>query len=385
MGRSGRRALGAGAIGALVALTIVGVLALVGAFDGGGGEGGTASRALPSVPLAGAQEEGNRIFEIYRRAAPATLFIQADAAGQGQSPFGPSPGGGASTGTGFLIDERGSVVTNAHVVEGASRVAIRLAENRLVPARLVGADISSDLALLEVDPEAIDAQPLPLGSTAEAQVGDPVVAIGNPFGLERTVTSGIVSAKQRRITAPNGFAIEGAIQTDAAVNPGNSGGPLIDAEGRVIGVNSQIAAGAGESSFAGIAFAIPAETVRRIVPDLRDDGRVTRPYLGVQTVELTPDLARQLGVGVEQGALVVGVEEGSPADRAGLRAAVDPATGAIGAAGDVIVRIDGRAVGDTADVSAALDRLRPGDRTRLDVVRGGERRQVTAILSRRPE
>jgi S1-C subfamily serine protease len=290
-----------------VALAVVGVLALVGVF--GDESGGPA----PSIPAAVGQD-GERIGAIYREARDSVLFIQATIEQRQQSPFGPPrTRRGIATGTGFLIAEDGRVVTNAHVVDNAAEIAIRVDDNTLVPAEVIGTDLATDLALLRVNPEEIEAPPLPLGDSQAVEVGDPVVALGNPLGLEDTITAGIVSAKQRRITAPNQLTIENVIQTDAAVNPGNSGGPLLDMEARVIGVNSQIAtASQGATGFIGIAFAVPVDTVEEIIPDLADDGRVDRPRLGVTAVTVTSELARQLNLSVEQGALLVGVAEGSP-------------------------------------------------------------------------
>ncbi len=230
------------ALGALGALLVVGVLALAGVFDDGDQPGDLGE--LGAVPFAGARDSsGERVQAIYERYSPGVVFIQARVAGEQRSAFGVRPRQGVSTGTGFLIDDEGHIVTNAHVVEGAAQVGLRIADDRVLPAELVGLDLSTDLAVLRVDPGELDAEPLPLGDSAAVEVGDPAVAMGNPFGLDDTITSGIVSAKQRRISGPDGFTIEDVIQTDAAVNPGNSGGPLVNLEGEVIGVNSQIATG----------------------------------------------------------------------------------------------------------------------------------------------
>ena len=216
---------------------------------------------------------------------------------------------------------------------------------------MVGRDSSTDLALLRIDPERADFEPLPLGDSDAVQVGDTAIAIGHPFGLERSLTLGVVSSTEREIDAPDGFEIRGAVQTDAAINPGNSGGPLLDARGRVIGVNSQGRGG-------GIAFAVPVDTVKRIVADLRDDGRVERPFLGVTTAR--------------DGRRVTEVVRGGPADDAGLRA------------GDRIVSVDGRRVRGQGDVAEAVQRRRPGDRVRVVVRRGDRHATVTARLGTRP-
>jgi S1-C subfamily serine protease len=297
-----------------------------------------------------------------------------------------------ATGTGFLIDAEGRIVTNAHVVEGARQVQIRLSENELVDAQVVGTDVSDDLALLKVDPARVErVRPLPLGDSDAVRPGDAVAALGNPLGLQDTITAGIVSAKQRTLTAPNGFTINDVIQTDAAVNPGNSGGPLLDQDGRVIGINSQIATapnaqgGASTSEgFIGIAFAIPVNTAKEVIRDLEDDGRVDKPYLGVNTVTLTQGLAQQLGIDAEQGALVVSVAEGGPAAAAGLRGASPADTGALTAGGDVIVRFGDRQITSSDDLGSAIADTEPGQTIALRVLRDGRERTVRIRLATRP-
>jgi S1-C subfamily serine protease len=375
MARSERVKVAAAAVA--VTLAAVGVLVLVGAFDGDVEDSGR----LPAISRALGQDD-RRINEIYTRARDSVVFIQATVVEQQQSPFGvPQEQEGVATGTGFLIDDEGSVVTNAHVVEGAREVAIRVDEDTLLSAELVGSDPATDLALLRVDPSELDAEPLPLGDSDAVEVGQLVLALGNPLGLEDTITAGIVSAKQRRITAPNGVTIENVIQTDAAVNPGNSGGPLLDFEGRVIGVNSQIATAAqGVEGFIGIAFAVPVNTVKEIVPDLADDGEVDRARLGVATVTVTPELAEQLGLEADSGALVTTVAQGSPAEQAGLRGG-GTAGGALTGAGDVIVRVDDRDIASSQDLADAIAGLRAGDTAEIEFLRGGERRTVRVELT----
>ena len=217
--------------------------------------------------------------DIYKRDSPGVVFIRADVVQAAQaSPFdfGQPEQRGQATGSGFVIDRAGNILTNAHVIEGAVKVTVQLADKKVVGAKVIGKDTSSDLALLRVDPDGLDLRPLPLGSSQDVQVGDPVIAIGNPFGLDRTLTTGVVSALQREIRAPNGFAISNVIQTDAAINPGNSGGPLIDAAGRVIGVNSQIETGGSGGGNVGIGFAIPVDIAKQILPQLKREGRVGR-------------------------------------------------------------------------------------------------------------
>jgi S1-C subfamily serine protease len=310
------------------------------------------------------------------------VFIEARGVSD-ESPFG-LPQEGEATGSGFVIDEEGFVLTNAHVVEGSNDVTLSFGdEGKRVEADVRGRDPSSDLALLKVDPDDVKLDPVPLGNSSKAQVGDPVVAIGNPFGFEKTVTTGIVSAVQRQIEAPNGFTITGAIQTDAAINPGNSGGPLLDAQGRVIGINSQIATGGGQGSV-GIGFAVPVNTAKDVVDQLKRSGEVERPFIGVETTNLTEDLARQLDVPVERGAVVVRVGEDTPADKAGLRNARATAAGEPEEA-DVIVRVAGRPVQDSQDIAAGLQDKKPGDEVTIEFFRGDDRKRVELKLDERPQ
>src|SRR3954470_10481420 len=245
----------------------------------------TIAQQIPDAPASNSDKDnsgtGKSVSQIYDQDGPGVAFIQADGAS------------GEATGSGFVLDKQGYILTNAHVVEGARSVQVSFNDTGdLIDAKIVGADPSTDLALIKVDPKATKLRPLALGDSDKAKVGDPVVAIGNPFGYSRTVTTGIVSAKQRRIEAPNGFQIDNVIQTDAAINPGNSGGPLIDARGRVIGVNAQIETGGASGGNIGIGFAIPIETVKDVIPQLRHNGTVQRAYLGVSTATIDASLER---------------------------------------------------------------------------------------------
>ena len=368
-------------LGAAAALAIVGVLALIGVFDGDDDTDGVRG---PGVSSALGQEDAGRINEIFERASPGVIFIQARVAQQEQSPFGsPEPQEGVATGSGFVTDENGHVVTNAHVVAGAREVKIRFQEGSLVDAEVIGTDVSTDVALLKVDPGEAELTPLPPADSGDVKVGDLVLALGNPLGLEDTITAGIVSGKQRRIEAPNGVPIENVIQTDAAVNQGNSGGPLLDMRGRVIGINSQIATSEGGTGFIGIAFAVPSNTAKRVIAELKDDGRVERPFLGVSAVGVTAQLARQLRLGTERGALVVAVSEGSPAERAGIRPAAGKG-GALTGPGDVIVQVADTAVRTQEDLARAIAEQRPGNEVTITIVRRGDRREVTVRLANRP-
>ena len=330
-----RRRIGLMAAGTLAVALVALAVALVAVFSGGNEE------ETAPLPGGGGNTPAGRVYDA---AGPAVVSVRA-----------------AGGGTGFVVRSDGTIVTNAHVVGGADSAQVRFNDTgRMVEADVLGTDPSSDLAVLRVDPGTVGSlRSLRLANSDEVRVGDPVVAIGHPFGLDRTATAGIVSGVGREIRAPNGFQIEEAIQTDAPINPGNSGGPLLDARGRVVGVNSQIAT-AGTPGNVGIGFAVPSNTVREVLPRLSRGERIIRPYLGVTT---TPHPA---------GALIQAAIPGGPAAAAGLRA------------GDVIVRIDGKSVDEPDDVSDAVAARRPGDVIEIEVIRDGETRTITVELEKRP-
>jgi S1-C subfamily serine protease len=250
----------------------------------------------------------------------------------------------------------------------------------------MGRDPSTDLAVLKVDSGDVgDAPALPLGDSEEMEVGHPVVAIGNPYGFTRTVTTGIVSAVQREIRAPNGFSISDVIQTDASINPGNSGGPLLDAQGRVIGINSQIATGGGSGSV-GIGFAVPVNTAKSLLPELRKGGEIERGYLGITMAAVSEDLAEELDLPRSDGALITCVVDGGPADDAGLRGADEEITALeVPRGGDLLVEVDGRRIRTTQDVSAAIADDQPGETIEVAYYRGDDRRTAEVKLANRPE
>ena len=349
------------------------------------GAGGDTRTVVGGADLANPTQDALSPREIYKRDAPGVVFITANVT-QAASPFAPEQEG-HSTGSGFVIGKGGSIVTNAHVVEGASRVTVNFGDKRSVPARVVGRDPSSDLALLLVHPDGLALEPLELGSSEDVQVGDPTVAIGNPFGLDRTLTTGVVSALQRSIPSLQpGYSINNVIQTDAAINPGNSGGPLIDAQGKVIGVNSQIETGGSGGGNVGIGFAVPIDTAKEVIPQLRRGGSVKRAYLGVTTRTIDAGLD-ELNLASADGALVETVEPGGPADRAGLRGGAEEQVFAgrtVRLGGDIIKAIDGTKVRDSDDISELVARKRPGDRVSLEILRGGTRASVSVTLGRRP-
>src|SRR5215211_6866461 len=356
-----------------------GILLAAGAV--GGGDTTTIVQQAPlaaASPASQSRAGGLTVRDIYRRAAPGVVFVRARSVQQTQSPFEVFPRAqeNVSTGSGFVLDEQGHLLTNAHVVASSLDVRVSFSDHRTVAARVVGKDADTDLAVLSVDPKGLNLHPLQFGDSDAVRVGDPTVAIGNPFGLERTLTTGVVSALQRRITAPSGFAIEDVIQTDAAINPGNSGGPLLDAAGRVIGVNSQIATGDNSSGNVGIGFAVPVATVMHVLPALVTSGRVRRPFLGIR------------GRPAREGVLVEAVQPGTPAARAGIRGgdreAIDERDGSLVVlGGDVLTRIDGHRVASMDEVHAVLGRRRPGEEISVELKRGGKAIQLRAELGER--
>jgi S1-C subfamily serine protease len=389
--------IGAAVIGGLV-VALLGWVAIAAGWvhSSSAGDAGTidALSTTPAPePAAQSSGKGLTINQIYQHDAPGVAFIQAQTKPQPSSPLDPfgGGGGGTATGSGFVIDTQGHVLTNAHVVDGATNIQVTLGRSdssQPVSAQVVGKDPSTDVALLKVNAPADQLHPLQLGNSGDAHVGDSVVAIGNPFGLDRTVTSGIVSALQRQIKAPNGFTIDNVIQTDAAINPGNSGGPLLNGQGQVLGINAQIESPNGGGNV-GIGFAIPINTVRGVVQQLLENGSVQHAYLGISGTDLTPEVAKALNLPVDSGALVQAVTPGGPADKAGIKGG-DPNTtvtvnGArIHAGGDVITAINGKAVRSMTDVIDQINTLKPGDTAQLSVVSGSQKHTVSVTLSDRP-
>lgn len=280
----------------------------------------------------------------------------------------------SGSGSGFFWGDEGHIVTNAHVIQRAVRADIHMADGRVLPARLVGAAPQYDLAVLRVDLDGTTAEPLKNGNSGDLRVGQSVLAIGNPFGLDWTLTTGIVSALEREIPIGNGV-IEGLIQTDAAINPGNSGGPLLDSSGRLIGVNTAIFSPSGASS--GIGFAVPVDLVKRVVPQLIANGVYRPPVLGIRFDPRINQLARQNGI---EGVVILSVEPGGPAEAAGLRAAQRGRNGGL-LPGDVIRQVNTRRITSGDDLSAALDDYEAGDEVTLLVWQDGETREVTLRLA----
>jgi S1-C subfamily serine protease len=356
-------------------------------------ESGPDISALPPLSTKTASTssgKGLTVPKIYRSAAPGVVFIQADIVQTGSaSPFDlfPQRQEEQATGSGFVLDKNGYILTNAHVVQGARSIRVGFEDRKSATAKKVGEDVSDDLALLKVNVDKDLLHPLALGDSRSVQVGNPVVAIGNPFGLDRTVTTGIVSALQRRIEAPNGFSITDVIQTDASINPGNSGGPLIDAAGHVIGINSQIATGGGNGSI-GIGFAIPINTARRAIADLKRHGEVRHAFMGVTGLDLTQSLASDLNLGTSHGVLVQHAVSGGPADKAGIRGGKTQVT--IGGldvvlGGDIITAVNGKKVEGMDEVVNAVDARKPGDKMNVTILRGHKQRTVKVTLGSRPQ
>jgi S1-C subfamily serine protease len=337
------------------------------------------------------------INQIYRSAAPGVVQVTSTSVVrlENGSPFGfPVPGFNVpqqetqrALGSGFVIDKAGHIVTNYHVIAGARSVEVSFSNHDSMKARVVGKDPGTDIALLKVDARSRALTPLALGDSDTVRVGDSVVAIGNPFGLDRSVTAGIVSALQRQIQAPNSYAIDHVIQTDAAINHGNSGGPLINANGRVVGVNAQIETGqAGEAGGnVGIGFAIPINTVRTVVAQLLKTGSVEHASLGITGVAITPEIANVFHFPVSHGVLVATVKAGSGAAKARLHAATTQAvvagdTWPIG--GDLIVKADGQTISSLARLRDLIAAKKPGDTLQLEIYRGTKKMTVNAKLGR---
>jgi S1-C subfamily serine protease len=333
---------------------------------------------------------------IYERAAPGVVTISSIFGGGDGA--GGLFGGGAGQGSGFVISEEGEILTNAHVVtdaqstgtsgdiNAAKELYVQFPDRNQVPGEIVGFDPYADVALVKVDPDGLDLQPLELGSIEEVAVGAPVAAIGSPFGEEQSLSTGVISATDRSIESLTEFRIDGAIQTDASINPGNSGGPLLDAEGAVIGLNQQINTTSGGNE--GVGFAVPIDLARRSLEQLREDGNVDYAFIGVTTQPLYPQLADRLGIDADTGALIAEVTEGGPADEAGLEGADQTIRfqgQEVEAGGDVIVAVNGEPIVGESDLPRLISRLDSGDETTLEIIRDGERSEIEVTLGERED
>jgi S1-C subfamily serine protease len=366
--------------GLVVALAFVGFQLLE------DGDSSAPQTVIQQAPIASAQgvseTRGLTVSDIYDQESPGVVFVAAEVNQVDPQSGLPQPQEGQATGSGFVVDNDGYILTNEHVVAGASKVSVSFNDNKVEPAKVVGSDPSNDLALLKVDPDGVKLKPLPLGSAKGTKVGDPVIAIGNPFGYDRTLTTGVISARQRKIIAPDGFTISDVLQTDAAINPGNSGGPLLDAAGRVIGINSQIATAGTNNGSIGIGFAIPIDTAKQLLPQLKK-GSVEHAYLGIEgrTIDRSLDA---LNLSAKQGVLIESVTPGGPAEKAGIRGGESPIGAELTLGGDIIVAMDGQPLKSMQQLTGRLDKLKPGDELKLTILREGTRKVVTVKLGTRP-
>ncbi len=376
-------------MGSLMLAGLLGGAAAVGigaAIDSGEEAQTVVSTVSPTPPASSfqASETGAMsVQQIYQQAGPGVVQVTSTSVVSDNPFFGPQAS--TSLGSGFVVDKDGYIVTNYHVIENAQEVEVNFSGDDRVPAKVVGSDPSTDLAVLKIGTQARALTPLPLGNSDAVRVGDAVVAIGNPFGLERSVTAGIVSALQRDITAPNGYTIDKVIQTDAPINQGNSGGPLLNARGEVIGVNSQIESETGGN--VGIGFAVPVNTLKEVVGQIKENGRVEHAYLGVEMQAISEQLSETFNLPSDEGILVVNVVDGSPADVAGLQGGdqaviVEGTSYVLG--GDIVTHADGHSVAGPDDLRRVIREKDPGDPLTLDIHRGDSQRTVSVTLGRQP-
>ena len=390
--------------GALVAAGATGAAIAVGIVAAAGGVGGATTTVREVVPAAAPEQSSPEdatfaraarqlsIHAIYTQAAPGVVQVTATSKVTTQpdpflDPFGtPTTQTQQALGSGFVIDKAGHIVTNFHVVQGASKVEVSFSNDERLPATVIGRDPSTDVAVLQVKAHSRAFDPLVLGNSDLVQVGDAVVAIGNPLGEDRSITSGIVSALQRQIVAPNGAPIDHVIQTDAALNHGNSGGPLLNTRGQVVGVNSQIQTDGGDGNI-GIGFAIPINTVKNVAAQLIAKGVVEHPFLGVDARGITAGVARLFRLPVKSGLLVGTVCSATGAAKAGLRGATQQVTVAgetwpLG--GDIIVKADGIPLASVEQLRSIIADKKPGDTLQLQIYRGDKTKNLKVKLGRQP-
>jgi S1-C subfamily serine protease len=373
------------------------VVAVIAATGGLSASQRTVTEVQSAAPIAPSnvsqQSAGLTPHQIYQKDAPGVAYITSTIVRQSESPFGfrGESQQGQATGSGFVINADGTILTNYHVVENAVKVNVSFEHGKTVQAKVIGKDPSNDLAVLRIPTEGLTLHPLALGNSSKAQVGDPVLAIGNPFGLDRTLTTGVVSALQRQITSPNGFQIDNVLQTDAPINPGNSGGPLLNSAGEVIGINSQIETGGSGGGSVGIGFAVPIDTAKTELSQLEKGGTVRGAYLGVSTLTIDGSLSA-LNLPVKSGALVETVEAGTPAAKAGIRAGnleAQTGTGKVAVGGDIVVKADGKPIPNAESLSALIASKKPGDAISVEVLRangsgGYEHKTIKVTLAARP-
>jgi S1-C subfamily serine protease len=355
----------------MIAVTAFAALAvgLVSLTSGSGSDATTpVAEVVQSEPVVAGSTlaEEQKLVDIYAEASPAVVQIEV----------------GLSTGSGFLIDDAGHILTNSHVVHGESSVTVTLSDGTQLDATVLGADAADDLALVKVDASDVSRiTPLTMGDSDNVQPGQMAIALGSPYGLENTITVGVVSGLERSLTGDDGRPITGVIQTDAALNPGNSGGPLLDSEGEVIGVNTAVESQAAD----GVGFAVPINTAENVLPRLQEGQTVARPWLGISGTTVTSEMADALGLSADQGVYVREVVSGSPADEAGLRAGGTTFQGEPGEGGDVITAIDGESLNSIEDLIDFLSGKDVGDSVTLTVNRGGETMQLSVVLATYPQ
>jgi S1-C subfamily serine protease len=362
--------------------------------QGGGDESAPRSETTRVEVIESSGREGG--FDpkaIYESEAPGVVTVVSLFGSDGLESVLEGEEGGGGVGSGFVLNGEGEIATNAHVVTSgqgdamrrAREVYVEFADGNTVEAEVVGADPNADIALLRIAPEGLSLRPLPLGESTGVEVGEPVAAIGSPFGEQQSLSIGVVSAIDRSIQSLTNFSISGAIQTDAAINPGNSGGPLVDGEGRVIGVNQQIKSTSGGGE--GVGFAVPINAVKRSLDMLRKDGEADYAYLGVASVELYPQLVEKFGIDVQRGAWVQEVNPGGPAEEAGIEGGGNPVefqAQSYRPGGDVITKVDGKPVEDSAELADVIADHAPGEEVPLEIHRDGDVRQVEVKLGERP-
>ena len=385
-----------GLLAALVVLLIGALITGVGDDESTQPAESETTTTAPPVAVQ-ASSNGFNSGQIYKDVAPGVVTVYSIFGGGGDeaSILG---GGGAGQGSGFVISKEGEILTNSHVVtqggqqngggepKEADQVYVQFADGNRVAAEIEGFDPDGDVALIKVDPDGLDLKPVEISDRDEYTVGEPVAAIGSPFGEEQSLSTGIVSATDRSIPSLSQFSIDNAIQTDASINPGNSGGPLIDADGKVIGINQQIESNSGSNS--GVGFAIPASAVRFSLEQLRENGKVEYGYLGVTTQPVWAQLAEEFDLGSDNGALISEVVEGGPADDAGLKGGDEDKTFQgfpVVLGGDLIVSVDGHALEDESDLAELVSRRRPGETVSIEYIRDGDRRTTDVELKPRPE
>jgi S1-C subfamily serine protease len=372
--------------GILLALLCLSLLAGCGSGSETSTSPGGATTEATTAPepevIIQASSPGFDATRIYEEASPGVVTIR--------SVFGSN----GAEGSGFVLNGEGEIVTNAHVVtdesggdrEAAKQVYIEFPDRNVVPAEIVGFDPFVDVALLRIKPDGFELHPLKLGDDRDLRVGQPVAAIGSPFGEQQSLSVGVVSATDRSVQSLTQFEISGAIQTDASINPGNSGGPLLEAGGRVVGINQQIETNSGAND--GVGFAVPITAIKRSIVQLRQDGEAEYAYIGVSSQPLYPQLARKLGLDTTFGGLVAEVSSGGPAEKAGIEGGNDKVAfqaGRYRTGGDVILQVDGRDIVSPDDLAEAISSHRPGDVVTLTILRDNQRREVKVALDKRPD